>query len=145
MAEIGSLLRGAESTSGFISESDRPTQDVPLYSDKRNDKGGREKEKDAKVALESMTLKNEFAIYIAAQTEDKTNGADTVFTARAEAEWTYDASGKMDPQFPFAWHSTAPAPTLPQNWAEVQSGLRPAVDPPVFNYYLRTTIQFQPR
>ncbi len=102
-----------------MTASDEPVQGPPLYSTVvAHDIEGR--------ALRSLYLENHFTTFVCAETTDMQNGANLVFTARAQMSWVFNGTGPVPgPRPTYAWDKSNAKVTKPQRWDEVQDGSSP--------------------
>jgi hypothetical protein len=91
--------------------------------------------------LVSMAPIQDFRLFVTAQTDDRRNGADAVFTALAEADWMFNASGSIDTPglSPYPWSaSDAAGVTAPETWTLVAGDVRPIISGQTANDALKT-------
>ena len=75
-----------------------------------------------------MALEWDFDVSLVVRTKDADNEANTIFTKRAFAEWSFNASGSVDVQG--AWTGAAGSGVSGDaTFKEIKNGERPAVIP----------------
>jgi hypothetical protein len=77
--------------------------------------------------VDRIDLDYEFQLYVTAHTADPRNGADTIYTNRAMANWSFNGSGEVAQSDPYKWTGDpgVAGDFAPQAWTPVCDGLQP--------------------
>jgi len=102
-----------------IFDSDTPFDGPPLTAGMRPTVGPNDE------LLTSMTLRYDFVLDVCVQTKDTQQHADSVYTRRATAQWSFNGSGTIGAGPAYPWTSNGAGVTAPAGWTDVEDASQP--------------------